>query len=177
MLTTTYSLAALSIEQKNARSILAKLQQHIRSLWQDLQGLNQACMESTLIRLEQFEEYCHHRKVETYVIPALRKSTHKADGILAELECLSSSALSILRSMHEQLQRACGHGAQELSKLCSAMDAYCSNLLTRLTREEEELFPIARGVLPTEEWFRIAADLLSEDTGRRRIGALPAPCA
>lgn len=173
MLTTTYSLATLSVEQKNARSTLAKLQQHIRSLWQDMQSLNHACMESTLMKLEQFEEYCHRRKVEAYLIPAIRKSTHKADGILAELESLSSSAVSILQSMQEQLKRAYEHGAQELSKLCSAMDLYCNNLLTRLTREEEELFPLVRGLLPTEEWFQIAARFLSDDAGKRSVVSVP----
>jgi hemerythrin-like domain-containing protein len=174
MLTTTYSLATLSVEQKNARSILAKLQQHIRAIWQDLQGVNHACIASTLIRLEQFEEYCHRRKVEAYLIPAIRKNTHEADGILAELESLSSSAVRILQSMQEQLKRAYEHGVQELNKLGSAMDLYCNNLLTRLTREEEELFPLVRELLPTEEWFQIAARFLSEDAGKRRVApALP----
>ncbi len=168
MLMTTYSLAALSVEQKNARNILSNLQMQIQEILRDLQSINQHCVENALMKLEQFEEYCHKRKVEIYLIPALRKVTREADTILAELESLSSRGMHILHSLHEQLRAAFDQGLSEVRKVCSAMELYCHNLLKRLSKEEDELLPISRGLLPTEEWFDIAAKLLSEDTKKQQ---------
>lgn len=172
MLTATYSLIALSAEQKNARSMLSKLHRQIQAILQDLQSINQAGVENALGRLEQFEEYCHKRKVETYVIPAIRKTTHEADPILAELESLSSRSVRILRSLHEQVRSAFGRGMGDIRKFFADMDQYCRNLRERFAKEEEELFPIVRGLLPIEEWFDIAAKFLSEEDEKHRH---PAP--
>lgn len=173
MLTATYSLVALSAEQKNARSMLSRLHGHIRDILQHLQSINRDCVENALLQLEQFEEYCHQRKVEAYVIPAIRKSTHEADPILAELESLSSRSMRILRSLHEQLRSAIDRGMGDMRKVCADMDLYCHNLRERFAKEEEELFPIVRGLLPIEAWFDIAAKFLSED----KRGGPPAPAA
>ncbi len=167
MLTATYSLVAISAEQKNARSMLSRLHEQIQGILQDLHSISRARIESALSRLEQFEEYCHKRKVETHIIPAIRKSTRKADPILAELESLSSRSMRILRSLHEQLRSAFDQGGAEVRKICSDMEQYCRNLRDRLAKEEEELFPIVRGLLPIEEWFDIAAKFLSEDEKHR----------
>jgi hemerythrin-like domain-containing protein len=164
MLTATYSLVAMSAEQKNARSILAKLQQHIHAIFQDLQGLNKSCIESALSKLQQFEEYCHRRKVEIYLIPAIRKATHDADGILLELEHLSKAAVDTLHSLQEQFHRALDQGVLEIQQVRQAAELYFHNLLKRLAKEEDELFPLVRHLLPIEQWFEIAAKLLSEDS-------------
>lgn len=165
MLTATYSLAAISAEQKNARSMLGRLQTYIQGLLNGMQERNMACVQRALEKLEQFEDYCRRRKVETHVIPAIRKRTHKADRLLGELESLRSRSAVLLQALHGQLRHAFEQGAVEIGKVCMTMDACCTHLLKRLAKEEEELFPIVRGLLPTEEWFDIAAKLLSEKEG------------
>lgn len=178
MLTATYSMVALSTEQRKARSILAQLQEHIHGIVRDLQSVNRACVESALLKLEQFETYCHQRKVEMYVIPAIRKTTHEADPILAELESLSSTGMHILRSVQQQMRAAFDQGFFEVRKLCIAMEQYCNNLWKRFKKEEEELLPIVRGLLPIDEWFNIAAKFLSDDAKDKRSKvALPTPVA
>jgi hemerythrin-like domain-containing protein len=163
MLTATYSLVALSAEQKNARSILCKLQMHIQNILHDLQSINQTCVENALIKLEQLEQYCQTRKFEMYVIPAIRRTTREADPILAELDSLSLRGMLLLRDTHARLNQAFNQGLSEVKKVCTAMDLYCRNLLKRFAKEEEELLPIIRGLLPVDEWFNIAAKFLSDD--------------
>ena len=140
---------------------------------QDLHSINRASVETALGRLEQFEEYCHKRKVEAYVIPAIRKTTREADPILAELESLSSRSVRILRSLHEQVRSAFDRGLGDMRKFFADMDLYCRNLRERFVKEEEELFPIVRGLLPIEEWFTIAAKFLSEEDEKHRHPAPP----
>jgi hemerythrin-like domain-containing protein len=168
MLTATYSLVALSVEQKNARNMLSRLHAQIRNILQNLHSINHACLESAITKLEQFEEYCRKRKVETYVIPAIRQSTRKADPILAELETLSSRSIGILRALHEQWRNAIEQGMAGVKNICSGMEMYCHHLYERFAKEEEQLFPVVISLLPNEQWFDIAAKFLHEDDEREK---------
>lgn len=168
MLTATYSLVTLSVEQKNARSMLSRLHAHIQNILQNLHSINMACLEGAISKLEQFEEFCHKRKVETYVIPAIRQSTRKADPILAELENLSSRSMDLLRALHEQWRYAFDQGVAGVKNICSGMEQYCHHLHERLVKEEEKLFPVVIGLLPTEQWFDIAAKFLHEVDEKNR---------
>jgi hemerythrin-like domain-containing protein len=54
-------------------------------------------------------------------------------------------------------------GVIKVKALYSSIELYCNNLLQRLTREEEELWPLAKRVISSEEWFLIGAKFLSLD--------------
>jgi hemerythrin-like domain-containing protein len=174
MLTATYSMVALSIEQRTAHSILSTLQQTIKTSGLDAIGPNG--LESAVDKLSRFDQYCHDRKVELYVIPVIRKVTREADSLLAELESLSSCGFDILRSLRDELRSALDHGIAKIEELYRSMDLYCSNLLQRLIKEEE-LLKIARRVISGEDWFSIAANFLSydaeHDRRRRHVHAGP----
>jgi hypothetical protein len=170
MLTATYSLVTLSVEQKNARCGLSALQQFIRSSARNTAQPDAAVLETAVNKLSEFEQYCHSRKVEMYVIPAIRKATREADPLLAELESLSFRALCILGSLRLGVRSAVGQGREKIEELCASMELYCANLYQRLVKEEE-LFNIAQRVISMDEWFSIAADFLSDDaTPRPRHG-------
>ncbi|MDB5762925.1 MAG: hypothetical protein JWQ21_1920 [Herminiimonas sp.] len=167
MLTATYSLVALSVEQKKARCNLSALQQNIKSSAKNPKDTDPVSLESAVDKLSRFDQYCHERKVEVYVIPAIRKATREADSLLAELESLSLRGLNILRSMRDGLRQAFEQGAVKVEELCRSMELYCNNLFQRLIKEEE-LFQIAQRVISIEEWFAIAASFLSHDAENDR---------
>jgi len=180
MLTATYSLVAIAAEQENARSRLDRLQQYIHSAWKSLQHIDFGFIENALNKLMQFDKYCRSRKIEMYLIPALRNATHEAESLADELDRLSATATSILRSIGEQLTAAFFSGRISFPEICQAMDLYCRKLAARLEREEQELLPLARIRLSTEEWFAIAAQFLSDEPTalappRRRRPASRAP--
>lgn len=176
MLTATYSLVAIAAEQDNARSVLRSLRQYIQNIWHSIQQIDFVFLDATFDKLFQFDEYCHHRKIELYVIPALRKATRQVDALLAELDSLSENGIRILRSAHNQLADALEVGSTRVHDVCLAMELYCDHWLTRLTKEEEDLFPVLRSLLSIEEWFAIASQFLADDAnmeGRRRHGQPP----
>lgn len=171
MLTATYSLVAIAAEQDNARSRLHRLQQYIQSAWNSLQNIDFGFIENALNKLMQYDKYCRSRKIEMYLVPALRHSTREADALIDELEGLSAAATGILRAIGEQLAAAFFAGRIKFADICQAMELYCCKLATRLEREDRELLPMARRLFSTEEWFSIAAQFLSDvpdADGRRR---------
>lgn len=162
MLTATYSIIALKIEQNRACWTFSSIQQYILSSIRNIKNTSGIDFESMLNRLTQFEQYCHRRKVEVFVIPALRKITREADALLAELESLSEASVTLLRSLREKLQQVLTNGSLVVDEICASLEQCCAHFYRRLMREKE-LVQIAERVIPAEEWFGIAAGFLIED--------------
>lgn len=177
MLTATYSLVAIANEQNSMRRMLRKLHQSICSFWNGLHHIDPEHIESAYATLTEFDTCCRQRKVEQYLIPAIRRATREADALLEELEAISASGKRLLHSVSDQLRHALNTGGARMHDICATMDQYCHKLLHRFAREEAELFPIANRVFSVEEWFSIAEKFLSVD-GQTHGGKLysePAP--
>jgi hemerythrin-like domain-containing protein len=170
VLTATYSLVAITTEQDNTRSMLARLQHCIRTTWNGFQGIDFNFLQTTFDRLTRFDRYFRHRKLELYLIPALRSMSREAEALIADLEALSDKAMNIVRSIADQLSAAFDLNVVAINRICNAMERYCDHLSARIEREEKELIPLARRLLSIEDWFVIAAQLLHDDgmDGRRR---------
>ena len=162
MLTATYSIVALKLEQKKVRWNFSTLQSYILCSIKNLKNAGGIELESMLNRLSQFEHYCQQRKVKIFVIPALRKITREADALLDELESLSEASLAILQSLRTKLQEVMFKGGLMVDEVCASIQLCCANIYQRL-RKEEELVAIAERVIPGEEWFGIAASFMSHD--------------
>lgn len=167
MLTATYSLVAIAAEQDNARSMLSRFRHYLQVAWKGFQGMDFSFLENAFNKLLQFDTYCRNRKLELYVIPALRKVTREADVLIGELESLSSKGMNLIRFVREQLASAIEVTTTKATDVFAAIEHYCNCLFIRLEREERELIPLARRLLSIEDWFNIAAQFLSEDGGRR----------
>jgi hemerythrin-like domain-containing protein len=167
MLTATYSLVALSVEQEKAQIGLCELEQFIKKNSLDPVQASPEVLEAALNQLSSFEQYCHERKMEIFVIPALRKATREADPLLEELESLSRLGRNILSKVREGLRSAFQQGRDKVKELCHSLQLYCTHLFLRL-RKEEELVQIAQRVIPAEEWFDIAAQFLTHDEREQR---------
>ena len=168
MQTTGYSPVMLAGEQQSARRILDKLMQCLRSdAWQAHDGIDLDWLETAFNKLLMIDRYCHERKIERYVIPAIRRASTDADALLDRLETLSVEALRILRYAYDQIQRAADGGEIASEMLIAVMELYCLRMLERLALEEDELFPVASRILSNDDWFRIAARCLSESGVQR----------
>jgi len=162
MLTATYSIVALKLEQSRARWTFSSIQQYILSSIQNLRSAGGMDVEGMLNRLAHFEQTCHQRKMEVFVIPALRRFTREADALLDELQSLTETSVALLHSLRNKLKQALRQGVAAIEEICQSLEQCCSTFYRRLTREEE-LVQIAERTLPSEAWFGIAADFLSHD--------------
>jgi hemerythrin-like domain-containing protein len=176
MLTATYTLVAVTAEQNNARSLLSRLRQCIEDFLARIQELDVPKIETMLDYIAQFDQYCHARKFERYLIPSVRGTAREVDLLVTELESMSANAVESLKTAREKLRQSVEQGADRLQELCRAMETYCDNLLTRLRREEEELLPLLGRLLSGEQWFPIATQFLSaEELVRTPHKVMPRP--
>lgn len=171
MLTSTYTLVALSIEQTAVRAALQSLLDELHALPGDLTTLAAGRAAQLCASLRQVVDNCHWRKLDKFLVPALRRCTAAADGLLEELERLSEAARRALAAAS-----ACVGAAERAvprQPFCGAVEACVAALRQRLEREEHELFPLARGLVGSDAWFAVANQLLAHDAYAQERRAQP----
>lgn len=161
MLTSTYTLVALSVEQTTVRAALQSLLDELRALPGDFSTLAAGRAAQLCTALRQVYDNCHWRKLDKFLVPALRRSTAVADGLLAELERLSGQAAAAMSAAEACVGAADRPVPRDV--FCDAVESCVGALRRRLEREEHELFPMARAAVRTDAWFAIANQMLAHD--------------
>jgi hemerythrin-like domain-containing protein len=172
MLTSTYTLVALSVEQTTVRSALQSLARSLHALPDDGGTLAPGQAAELCAELRRVVDDCHWRKLDKFLIPALRRATAAADGLLHDLEQISRSAADSLAAAEACVDA--GAGGVRRDAFQEAIERCIAALRCRLEREEHELFPLARSLVRGEAWFAIANQMLAHDAvARERRGSLP----
>ena len=155
MLTSTYTLVALSIEQASARISLQSLLERWHPESSQFAAPTPRQFELACDALRVAFDNCHWRKLDKFVVPALRRSG-AAGELIADLDALTLAAIEA---------RADAHAAAAVQDrgFGAALEQCCKLLLERLDREERELFPLARTHISSEAWFAIANHMLAHD--------------
>jgi hemerythrin-like domain-containing protein len=167
MLTATYSLIAMETEQSNATNFLATTRQTIAALWVNMQDVDSERIQTALAKLTKLDQYFHHRKVEKFVIPAIRGVSSEIDAIIDDVEALTNSKMNTLNIAAEELKAGLEKRTSQLWDLYDAMEDYCESLQLRLQREQKELLPLVQRVLSVDDWFALAAQFLSDQKEQR----------
>jgi hemerythrin-like domain-containing protein len=179
MLTATYTLVALSVEQASVRVSLQSLQKVLYSNFVQQRTLTPGQVDYACDALRRLYDTCHWRKIEKFLIPAIHRATHEADQLLLELDRLNSAAADAMGEIAERFAGLSVDSADRVAEFCGSVDTFCNALLQRLAREEQELFPVARSVISGEAWFSIANKMLAheayvQETKPARAVAAPA---
>jgi len=180
MLTATYTLVALSVEQASVRLSLQAFQKHVRATLQQQNSLTLSQLEYACETLNNIYQACHWRKTEMYLIPAIREATERADQLLDELNRLNQAALMSIRLLQGKLGALADVRDEQVSEVCDSMETFCTSLLKKLEKEEQELFALARAAIGGETWFSIANQLMMHDkqvAELMRAGLTPADAA
>lgn len=178
MLTATYTLVALSVEQASVRVSLQSLQKVLYSNFVQQRALTPGQVEYACDALRRLYDACHWRKIEKFLIPAIHRATHDADQLLLELDHLNHAAAEAMGDIAERFAGLSVDSADRVTEFCASVDTFCNALLQRLAREEHELFPVARTVISGEAWFSIANKMLAheayvQETKATRAGPAP----
>ena len=163
MLTATYTLVALSVEQASVRLSLLSFQKYVRSTLMQQNSITLSQLEYACENLNSLYQACHWRKTEMYLIPALRDTTERANQLLDELNHLNQAALAAIRTLQERMGIYADVRDFQVEQVCDSIETCCAALLKRLEKEEQELFAMARGLIGGETWFSIANQLMMHD--------------
>ena len=163
MLTATYTLVALSVEQSKVRVSLQSLQHLLETSFVHQSALTASQVSDACDVVKRLYENCHWRKLDMFLIPAIRSATGEAGGLLRDLDELGRAAAEAVGVLAIKLGATAVDTAAKVGQFCSAIESFCSATLKRLELEEQQLFPIARSVISGEAWFSIANQMLAHD--------------
>ncbi|PWF55121.1 hypothetical protein [Massilia glaciei] len=156
---------------------LQTLQKLLQSNFLTQTALTQGQVNHTFHAVQRLYDTCRWRKIEMFLIPAIRRTTHDADQLLPDLDCLSQAAAKSMEALSDGLGGTMVDCEAKVANFCACVETFCSALLKRLEREEKELFPVARAVISGETWFSLANQMLAHDAHRQESKATAAPAA
>jgi hemerythrin-like domain-containing protein len=176
MLTSTFTLVALSVEQTAVRAGVQALAERLHAL-PEAPTLAHGRAAQLCAGLRQLYDQCHWRKLDKFLVPVLRRSAAAFDALLAELDGLSREAAVAMAAAQACVDAGAGEpaGRVERTAFCAAAERSIAALRSRLEREEHELFPLARGTVANEAWFAIANQLLAHDAYAQEKRGMSAP--
>ncbi len=163
MLTATYTLVALSVEQASLCASLQSLQKVLHTHFAELRSLSEGRVDFACDTLARAVHAAHWSKVDQHLFPAIYDATDAADDLLQELKQLRLSAESQMAEIDESWAGRELDEADDVAAFCRQVDGVCLALIERLEREEQALFPLARGVVSGEAWFAIANRMLAHE--------------
>lgn len=166
MLTSTYSLIAITAEHERSRGRVARLRQHFHTAWHGIVQADFNFFETAGQRLVKFDNFFRRRKIETCLMPVMRMMGRDAQAVVNELEQLLQRAASML-DHYLQLMRNASHHRAEPHAMRELADGYCESVSLRLDREEQELLPLSQRLLSVEDWFSIGAQMLADNEASR----------
>lgn len=106
--------------------------------------------------IDAYPERLHHPKEEAFLFARLRERTREADDLLDDLRHEHEAGESAIRSLEKKLL-AFEFGGQ-FEAFGDAADAYVDNYFTHMHKEEQQVLPLARKWLTSEDWEDIRAE-------------------
>lgn len=167
MLTATYTLVALSVEQASVRVSLQSLQKLLPTNFLNQTALSPGQVTYACDALQRLFHNCHWRKIDIFLIPAIRRATAQANSLLDELDALSDVAGHAIADAVAMVNAGAIDSEGAVRQFCKAIETFCDAMLTRLDREEHELFSLARTMISGEDWFAVANQMLAHDAYRQ----------
>ena len=114
--------------------------------------------------IERYNDKVHQPKEEAFLYEAVRRRTHEADALIAELEQEHVAGPEIVRDLREKMLRLAEQDRVGVAAFQEALDRYVQMIRAHIMREESQLFPVARKILSAADWVEIDAAFADEQT-------------
>lgn len=162
MLTSTFSLAAISVEQQHAHRALSSFERGLQNLESESAvGIASEAVEVACQKLHRIAEFFRTRIIEAHVIPALHLCTDGLESTFSELEALSAEADEVMHVIASKVANRELSGFN-IADLSAQFERYCECQNSRVAIENSRVLPSAYNSLPPEVWFSIGAACLDK---------------
>ena len=151
------ALAIIRDEHRSLAAVIHGLRYLVREMRERNATPNFRLLWAMMFYLDEFPEKMHRPKESAYLFAKLRKRTHEADNVIAQLE-----QQHIVGGRHiRDLELALGHfeagSSDGLERFSAAVDQFADEIMKHMAFEESTLIPLAKKHLTTEDWVEIGA--------------------
>lgn len=163
MLTATYAIVNLSVEQEKSCTLISQIQQFCRNRSEGLNNINLPDLKSVAKQLSQFDESCHRRKIEMNVIPAIRNARNawrrRPAGRTGITECARRQHTYIFEGATITEYRSMDGPVRWIVLPNGTVPAGSAEK----TGKKDAIFALAKRLLLSEHWFAIGVQFFSID--------------
>ena len=144
-------------EHRSLGAVVHALQFLVREIHDKGRTPDFRLLHAMLYYIREYPERLHHPKEDRYLFAALKRRTHEADAIIADLEREHAQGEKLLNDLTVALsilEAGAKEGQQRFSREVSRFaDFYWSHM----QKEEDQVLPIAERALTEDDWRGIHA--------------------
>ncbi len=114
-------------------------------------------LHAMLYYIREFPERLHHPKEDRHLFAAVKRRTHEADAVIAELEREHAQGESLLNDLTVALSVYEAGVQNGLERFAASVEKFADFYWQHMQNEEDQVLPVAERVLSDEDWRDIHA--------------------
>jgi hemerythrin-like domain-containing protein len=144
-------------EHRSLAAVVQALQFLVREVRDKGRAPDFRLLHAMLYYIREYPEQLHHPKEDRYLFAALKRRTHDADAVIADLEHEHAQGEQLLSNLTVALSVFEAGAAAGLQRFAGEVERFAGYYWNHMQKEEDEVLPLAERVLTDEDWRDIHA--------------------
>jgi branched-chain amino acid transport system ATP-binding protein len=149
------ALSIIQTEHRNMGTVLMCFEITVHNIEDKNEKPRFELFRAILFYFENFLQRYHHPKEDDYLFPALALRHPGAKELIQQLKDQHDQGAELTKTLQEALSRYESNGEINYQNFRDAADNYFRFERLHALKEEEELLPLAREFLTSEDWEKI----------------------
>src|SRR5262245_21727407 len=149
------ALTIIRDEHRTIAAILHGMEYLVREIRARRKKIDPQVFHAMIYYLDTFAERVHHPKEDKYLFGVLRQRNAEAAGVIDQLEREHAGGAEALRRLAQAMIRYEEGGDKEFGTFEREVGKFVDAYRAHMRKEEEQLFPLALGVLTPLDWVMI----------------------
>ena len=151
------ALSIIRDEHRTIDAILHGMEYLVREVRAHRKKVDPKVFHAMLYYLDTFAQRVHHPKEDRYLFGLMKHRSEEAARVIAKLEDEHGAGEEALRRLAQAMIRYEEGGEKELAGFEREVGNFVEGYRAHMRREEEELFPLALGLLTPLDWVMVDA--------------------
>jgi hemerythrin-like domain-containing protein len=151
------ALTIIRDEHRSIAAILHGMEYLVREIRARKKKVDPRVFHAMIYYLDTFAERVHHPKEDQFLFGLMRQRSSEAATLIAQLEKEHADGGEMLRRLAQAMIRYEVGGDREFPAFEREVGNFVERYRNHMRKEEEQLFPLAHGLLTPLDWVMIDA--------------------
>ena len=151
------ALGIIRDEHRTIAAVLHGMEYLVHEVRGHRKKVDPKVFHAMLYYLDTFAQRAHHPKEDRYLFGPMKHRSEDAARVIAKLEEEHAAGEEALRRLAQAMIRYEEGGEKELAGFEREVGNFVEGYRAHMRREEEELFPLALGLLTPLDWVMVDA--------------------
>jgi hemerythrin-like domain-containing protein len=144
-------------EHRSLAAVVHAMQFLVREIRDKDRAPDFRLLHAMLYYIREYPERLHHPKEDRYLFAALKRRTHDADAVIADLEREHALGEKLLNDLTVALSVFEAGAPGGLPRFADEVAKFADFYWSHMQKEEDQVLPVAERVLTDEDWRGIHA--------------------